>query len=736
MSTQERDADLQERQFDISGMTCASCARTVEKTLAGQPGVESAVVNLPLERATVRVSEVDDESLIAAVESAGYGLAPRVDAHSAHDDHDSHGGHDHGIDLSREEEYTRDSWRKFVLAAALTIPLLVLGMGGYMDAPWSYIQLALATVIEFWAGRDFLVSAYRRARHFAANMDTLVAVGTLAAYGYSVYGIFAGDELYFETAGVIITFLVLGKYFEHRSKATASRAIRSLLEMGAKEATVVRNLMEVSVPIEDVAVGDLVRVRPGEKIPVDGFVRTGTSSVDESMLTGESMPVDKEPGVDVFAGTINASGTLLIEATRVGRDTALAQIAKLVEDAQTRKAPIERLADRISSIFVPIVILIAIGTLVAWLATGHPLEQSLLAAVAVLIIACPCAMGLATPAAIMVGTGRGAELGIVIKGGDVLERAGDVDVVALDKTGTITSGKMSVSDVIPTDVTREELLRLAASAESGSEHPVARSIVTAARDKGIDLAEPDAFESSAGLGVSATIDGGPVVVGRRSFLGDVAVDDRLAFEVAQLETEGKTVVWVGDGNRALGVIAVADTIKPSARAAVQRLHENGLRTILLTGDNEAAAHAISIAVQIEDVRAGLLPGDKIEAIRELQSQGHRVAMMGDGVNDAPALAQADLGVAMGAGSDVAIEAADLTLVGDDPLLGAAAIELSRRTLTNIKQNLFWAFAYNVVMIPAAALGLLNPMIAAGAMAFSSVSVVLNSLRLRGFSIAR
>jgi heavy metal translocating P-type ATPase len=736
MADTESIEESRERRFDVSGMTCASCARTVERALAEHPGVGEAVVNLPLERATVRLTDdVDDDSLIAAVRDAGYGLAPRADAHGDHHGAE-HEGHDHGIEVGREHEYMRSAWRKFVVAAVLTVPLLVLSMGDYMMAPWSYVQLALASVVEFWAGRDFLVSAWRRARHLKSNMDTLVAVGTLAAYGYSLYSVLAEGELYFETAGVIITFLLLGKYFEHRSKASASQAIRSLLEMGAKEATVVRDLVEVSIPADEVEVGDLVRVRPGEKVPVDGVVLRGESSIDESMLTGESVPVDKAPGDAVYGGTLNTSGSLLIQATRVGRDTALAQIAKLVEDAQTRKAPIERLADRISSIFVPVVIAIALVTMAVWLITDHSLERSLLVAVAVLIIACPCAMGLATPAAIMVGTGRGASLGIVIKGGDVLERAGDIDVVALDKTGTVTSGRMSVTEVVPDPdrITRTELLVLAASVEARSEHPIARTIVAAAMQEGLSPAEVQTFESSAGLGVRANVDGRSIAIGRRSFLGDVEVGDSLQREVERLESQGNTVVWVGEGARALGVIAVSDTVKPTARAAVERLHHGGMTTLLLTGDNEAAARAIAASVGIDDVRAGLMPGDKVEVIKELQAQGHRVAMMGDGVNDAPALAQADLGVAMGAGSDVAIEAADLTLVGDDPMLGAAAIELARRTLATIKQNLFWAFAYNTVMIPAAALGLLNPMIAAAAMAFSSVSVVLNSLRLRTFSI--
>ncbi len=722
-------AATRESIFEVEGMTCASCARRVEKTLGEQPGVEEAVVNLALERASVRHGpETDPQALAVAIDRIGYGLKPRVEP-----GHHDHAGHDHGIEVSREDEYSRKAFLRFALAAVLTVPVVALSMFGPEDTAWSkWLQLALITPVQFVAAYPFLRSAIANARRGAANMDTLVALGTLAAYGYSIYALLrhgAHAHVYFETAGVIITFLSLGKYFEHRSKSRASSALRKLMGLGAKDATVVRMGREQRVPIQEIFLGDAIRVRPGEKIPTDGVVTEGTSSVDASMLTGESVPVDVGPGDEVFGATINTSGSFLMEARRVGSDTALSQIARLVEEAQTRKAPIEHLADRVSSIFVPIVLAIAALTFAGWMVTGHTLETSLINAVAVLIIACPCAMGLATPAAVMVGTGRGAQMGIVIKGGDVLERSGRIDTVVLDKTGTLTRGEMTLVDVRADDDDR--VLALAASVETKSEHPIARAIVNGAGERGIELLDVEGFQSEAGFGASGTVDGRSVVVGRPGFAGEV--DAELEVAIKELESEGKTVVVVGLDGSPAGVLAVSDTLKPGSREAVARLGALDMKTVLLTGDNRTTAEVIASQVGIDEVIAEVRPDEKAAKIENLQADGRNVAMVGDGINDAPALAKADLGVAIGTGADVAIEAADITLVSGDPRLVPAAIELSQRTLRTIKQNLFWAFAYNIAAIPLAVAGVLDPMIAAAAMAFSSVSVVSNALRLRRFS---
>ena len=721
-----------EHRFDVKGMTCAACARRVERTLADQPGVTSAGVNFALEKATVEVTdEVTLDDLMRAVADEGYELAAeptRADSDLAHD-----------IDLAHEGELTAAAWRRFLIAAAFTIPLAILGMVPSMtfrmDNPWvGWVQLMLVSPVLFYAGAPFFTSAWANAKHVSTNMDTLVALGTLAAYGFSVYQLLTGaySDLYFETAGIIITLLLLGKYFEHRSKSRASHAIRSLMEIGAKEAMVLRDGAEVAIPIGDVVTGDLLRVRPGEKIPTDGMVREGTTSVNESVLTGESAPADKTEGDAVFGATLNTSGSVIVEATRVGGQTALAQIARLIEAAQMRKAPIERLADRVAGIFVPVVLVIAAVTLGAWLVTGHSFEEGLLATVAVLIIACPCSMGLATPTAVMVGTGRGAQLGIVIKGGDVLERSGEIDSVIFDKTGTITKGEMTLTHVLGDGIEERDVLRRAASVEALSEHPIARAIVDGAVARGIEVDRAERFESSTGHGVRASVGGDEVFVGRTG-LGSVETSGSLTARAMELIDEGETVVWVTVNDRVAGALSVADTVKPGALEAVQRVHRLGLETLLLTGDNERAAQAIAKQTGIQRVLAEVRPGDKVAEVRSLQDSGKRVAMVGDGINDAPALAQADLGIAIGTGADVAIEAADLTLISGDPRLVPTAIDLSRRTLRTIKQNLFWAFAYNAAAIPLAALGFLNPMIAAIAMALSSVSVVSNALRLRRFS---
>jgi heavy metal translocating P-type ATPase len=723
--------EIQHR-FDVGGMTCAACARRVERTLAGHPGVSTAGVNFALEKATVEATdEVTPEDLMRAVATAGYELSPEPT--------DSEADDAHGIDMAHEEEFTVAALRRFVIAAAFTVPLALLGMAlsmdFRMDNPWiGWAQLVLVTPVLFYAGAPFFTSAWANAKHASTNMDTLVALGTLAAYGFSVYQLLSGAyaDLYFETAGIIITLLLLGKFFEHRSKSRASQAIKSLMEIGAKEANVLRDGAEVSVPVGEVRPGELLRVRPGEKIPTDGVVREGSTSVDESMLTGEPVPADKRAGDAVFGATLNTSGSVIVEATRVGGQTALAQIAKLIEAAQMRKAPIERLADRFAGIFVPIVLVLAGVTLAVWLATGHSFEDGLLATVAVLIIACPCAMGLATPTAVMVGTGRGAQLGIVIKGGDVLERSGAIDAVIFDKTGTITKGEMTLTNVIADGIEERDVLRLAASVEALSGHPIARAIVDGARRRGVDVDRAESFDSTTGLGVRASVGGRTVSVGRTG-PDAVATPDSLTERATKLIDGGETVVWVTVDDRVAGALSVADTLKPGAREAVQRVHRLGLETLLLTGDNERAAKTIARHTDIQRVLAEVRPGDKVAEVRALQNSGKRVAMVGDGINDAPALAQADLGIAIGTGADVAIEAADLTLMSGDPRLVPTSIDLSRRTLRTIKQNLFWAFAYNTAAIPLAALGLLNPMIAALAMALSSVSVVSNALRLKMFS---
>ncbi|MBS4729463.1 copper-translocating P-type ATPase [Mycobacterium sp. SM1] len=634
---------------------------------------------------------------------------------------------------------SRSVQRRWLRRVWLALPLGLVALASAMlfgASPWAgWVAFAATAPVQFVAGWPFLKGAVQQARARSANMDTLIALGTLTAFGYSTYQLFAGGPLFFDTAALIIAFVVLGRYFEARATGKASEAIGKLLEMGAKEACLLVDGHEVLVPVERVQVGDLVRVRPGEKIPVDGEVIDGRAAVDESMLTGESVPVEKVVGDHVAGATLNTDGLLTVRATAVGSDTALAQIVRLVEQAQGGKAPIQRLADRVSAVFVPAVVGAAVATFAGWtLLAANPLA-GMTAAVAVLIIACPCALGLATPTAIMVGTGRGADLGILIKGAEVLEGSKRIDTVVFDKTGTLTRGRMQLIEVIPERGQKADLvLRVAAAAESGSEHPIGAAIVAAARQRGLAIPAATGFANRAGHGVRAEIDGKPVLVGRRKLVDehDLVLPEHLAAAATALEEQGRTAVFVGYDGRVVGVLAVADTVKDEAAAVVRRLHAMGLQVAMITGDNARTAAAIAGQLGIERVLAEVLPQDKVSEIRRLQQEGRRVAMVGDGVNDAPALVQADLGIAIGTGTDVAIEASDITLMSDRLDGVVRAIQLSRRTLRTIHQNLGWAFGYNTAAIPLAALGLLNPIIAGAAMGFSSVSVVTNSLRLRRF----
>jgi len=708
----------------ITGMTCASCANRVEKRLNELDGV-TATVNFATEKASVAYDDaVAPEQLVAAVEAAGYAAAlPEAPA------------------APEAPDETAELRRRAVISALLSFPVLILAMVSALQFDnWQWLSLALVSPVVIWGGLPFHRAAWANLRHGAATMDTLISLGTLAAYLWSLYALFLGDagmndmrmtfelipkagagadQIYLETAGVVTTFLLAGRYFEARAKRRAGAALTALLELGAKDVELAGGRR---IPIDQLEVGDRFTVRPGEKVAADGIVETGVSAIDMSMLTGESVPVEVEPGSRVVGATVNAGGRLLVRATAVGADTALAQITRLVEQAQTGKAPVQRLADRISGVFVPVVIALAVATLGFWLGTGETATFAFTAAVAVLIIACPCALGLATPTALMVGTGRGAQLGLLIKGPQVLESTRAVDTIVLDKTGTVTTGRMSlVNEVDP------EVLRLVAAVEAASEHPIAQAIVAAAP---APLPEVDGFRSHAGMGAEGIVEDRWVVVGRPSLIGGLPPE--LEAERASIEARGQTAVAASIDGRAAAVLAVADTVKPTSREAIARLRELGLRPILLTGDNDATARAVGAEVGIDEVIAEVLPSDKAAVITRLQAEGRVVAMVGDGVNDAPALAQADLGLAIGTGTDVAIEASDLTLVSGDLRAAADAIRLSRATLRTIKQNLGWAFGYNVLAIPLAMTGLLSPVIASLAMALSSVSVVGNALRLRRF----
>ncbi|MFS8650475.1 MAG: heavy metal translocating P-type ATPase [Caldibacillus sp.] len=720
-------------EFDVFGMTCAACSTRIEKVLNKQDGVTRATVNLATESATVEFNPavISEQELIQRIRKLGYDAKVKADA----------------VERKAHKEQQINALRaKLIVAAILSLPLLIsmldhlfrIELPAIFMNPW--FQFLLATPVQFFIGWQFYVGAYKNLRNGSANMDVLVALGTSAAYFYSLYEAIKTignsgyvPHLYFETSAVLITLILLGKYLEVRAKSQTTQAISRLLGLQAKQARVVRDGKEILIPVEDVVVGDRLIVKPGEKIPVDGVVVKGSTAVDESMLTGESIPVEKTVGSEVIGATLNKNGTIEMRATKVGKDTALAGIVKIVEEAQGSKAPIQRLADIISGYFVPIVVVIAVLTFIIWITFVTPgnLELALVTAIAVLVIACPCALGLATPTSIMVGTGRSAENGILFKGGEHLERTQELDTIVLDKTGTITKGEPEVTDFTGD----KELLQYVASAEKASEHPLAEAIVKYAKEQGIPLLETETFTAIPGHGIEAMIDGKHVLVGTRKLMCDrgVAIAPFEEF-MNEYERSGKTAMVIAIDGKYQGVIAVADTVKETAKEAIRELKQLGLDVIMLTGDNERTARAIAKDVGIDHVIAQVLPGDKADRIKELQLQGKKVGMVGDGINDAPALAVADIGIAIGTGSDVAIETADVTILGGDLKLIPKAIRLSRATMRNIKQNLFWALVYNSLGIPIAALGLLAPWIAGAAMAFSSVSVVTNSLRLKRVKI--
>ncbi len=744
-------------ELDISGMTCASCAARVEKKLNRMDGV-TATVNYATEKARVTAAEnVTVDALIATVGATGYSArAPRPPAAS--------GDVEDGAVPVGEADAFGALRRRVLISLVLTVPVIAMSMIPVLQFDnWQWLSLTLAAPVVTWGAWPFHQATWVNLQHRAATMDTLISVGVSAAFGWSLYALFFGgagdpgmhmtfslipsrgsgaDDIYLEVAAGVTLFILVGRLLEARAKRNSGAALRALLELGAKDVAVLRDGSEVRIPIGQLAVGDEFVVRPGEKIATDGAVVSGTSAVDASMLTGESVPVEVGPGDAVAGATVNAGGRLVIRATRIGADTALAQMARLVADAQNGKAAVQRLADRVSAVFVPVVIVLAVATLLGWLASGARAEVAFTAAVAVLIIACPCALGLATPTALMVGTGRGAQLGILIKGPEVLESTRRVDTVVLDKTGTVTTGQMALVDVLLADgEDRTKVLRLAGALEHASEHPIARAIATGAGEEIGPLPEVEDFTNLEGLGVQgvvAGVDGAThaVLVGRPRLLAEwsQALPPDLERRMTAAQADGKTAVAVGWDGQARAVLVVADSVKPTSREALAQLRALGLRPVLLTGDNEAVARAVAREVGIggDDVIAEVLPQDKVDVVTRLQGEGRVVAMVGDGVNDAAALAQADLGLSMGTGTDVAIEASDLTLVRGDLRAAADAIRLARRTLATIKGNLFWAFAYNVAALPLAAAGLLNPMLAGAAMAFSSVFVVTNSLRLRRF----
>ncbi|WP_405403370.1 heavy metal translocating P-type ATPase [Streptomyces sp. NBC_01104] len=765
-------AEDSEAEFTIGGMTCASCAARVEKKLNRMDGV-TATVNYATEKARVAFGPgTGIADLIATVERTGYTAQPVERPAPASPSPAAEVPPTPGADLGTGPDPEPDAQpgpapdtaldslrQRLIVSAVLSAPVVLLAMIPALQFDnWQWLSLTLAAPVVVWGGLPFHRATWTNLRHGAATMDTLVSVGTLAAFGWSLWALFLGDAgmpgmrhgfdvtvsraegsstIYLEVAAGVVTFILLGRYLEARSKRKAGAALRALMHLGAKDVAVLRGGTEVRVPVGRLVVGDRFVVRPGEKVATDGTVVEGASAVDASMLTGESVPVDVRAGDSVTGATVNVSGRLVVEATRVGTDTQLARMAKLVEDAQNGKAEVQRLADRISAVFVPVVLVITLVTLVSWLLVTDDVTAAFTAAVAVLIIACPCALGLATPTALMVGTGRGAQLGILIKGPEVLEATRRIDTIVLDKTGTVTTGRMTLVDVHTADGTTEaDVLRLAGALEHASEHPIAQAVATGATERtGTPLPTPEDFTNIPGLGVQGVVEGHTVLVGREQLLADTGIEISgvLSATVTEAAAQGRTAVAVAWDGEARGVLEVADAVKESSAAAVADLRALGLSPVLLTGDNRAVAESVARAVGIDEVRAEVLPEEKAHVIARLQAQGHAVAMVGDGVNDAAALATADLGLAMGTGTDAAIEASDLTLVRGDLKVAADAIRLSRRTLATIKGNLFWAFGYNVAALPLAAFGLLNPMIAGAAMAFSSVFVVTNSLRLRSFT---
>lgn len=736
------DVVLEKAEFAITGMTCAACSNRIEKVLNKMDGITKATVNLALERATVEFNPalVSPADVIKRVEAIGYGAIEKKEE---------------GEEKDFRAIETEKQKRKFILSAILSFPLLwtMAGHFSFTSFLWvpdillnPWVQLILATPVQFIIGWQFYVGAYKALKNKSANMDVLVALGTSAAYFYSLYltiqsiGMDPGHEihLYYETSAVLITLILLGKYFEKRAKGRSSEAIKKLMGLQAKSATVLRNGEEVEVPIENVVVGDILLIKPGEKIPVDGVIVSGQSAVDESMITGESIPVDKKTGDSVIGSTINKHGSLKMRAEKVGKDTALAQIIRVVEQAQGSKAPIQRLADKISGIFVPIVVSIAIVVFILWYFIFAPgdFAGALEKMIAVLVIACPCALGLATPTSIMAGSGRAAEFGILFKGGEHLESTHRVTTVVLDKTGTVTNGTPVLTDVIiAPGFEDEEFMRLVASSEKKSEHPLAEAITKGVQEKGIDLVDADEFEAIPGYGIRAIVEGREVLVGTRKLMEKWNVQANDAYrQMEELERNGKTAMLAAIDGTYAGVIAVSDTVKDTSKEAIRRLQDAGIEVVMMTGDNERTAKAIASQVGIEHVIAEVLPEGKAEEIAKLQKQGKIVAMVGDGINDAPALATADIGMAIGTGTDVAMESADITLMSGDLKGIYDAIFMSKKTIQNIKQNLFWAFAYNTIGIPIAAAGFLAPWLAGAAMAFSSVSVVLNALRLQKVNV--